>query len=352
MNATDWTWGTRHRARTAAIVGATGATGIELAGILLAAGHPADKIACFARADGALNVRGTRLPVAPVPSDPRALAEYDVVFLCTPTDVSLASVPRLTEVGARVVDLSSAYREDAGTPLVVPEINARDLGRDPRLVANPNCTTAIACMPLSVVDRLAGLEEVVVASYQAASGAGAAGLDALHGELRESVGLARGPGRPTPFPAAIALNVIPAIASVGDDGWSGEERKITNETRKILGRPDLVVESTTVRVPVERCHSVAVHLKTREPLAPAKLVAALRDAPGIAWVDDPHGPRPKECAGLDAVHVGRVRAGARGPKSLAFFAVGDQLRKGASLNAVQIAAALLSRGPAARSGAS
>jgi len=341
MNGWDWNWGERQRARTAAIVGATGATGVELADILLAAGHPAEGIACFARADGRIEVRGRALPVRPMPADPRALAAHDVVFLCTPNEVSSALAPRLVELGARVVDLSSAFREEAGIPLVVPEINAHELSGAPRLVANPNCTTAIACLPLAVVARLAGLAEVVVASYQAASGAGAAGLDALHGELREAAGLPRGPGRPSPFPAPIALNVIPAISTVGDDGTSGEERKIAAETRKILGLADLVVESTTVRVPVERCHSVAVHLRTRAPLAPADLVAALQDAPGITWVADPHGPRPRESAGHDDVYVGRVRAGARGPTSLAFFAVGDQLRKGASLNAVQIAAALL-----------
>jgi aspartate-semialdehyde dehydrogenase len=342
MNAADWTWGERQRTRTAAIVGATGATGLELASILLAAGHPADKISCYARADGTSNVGGRHLMVQRVPTDPRTLAAHDVVFLCTPTDVSEPLAPRLAELGTRVVDLSSAFREHPGIPLVVPEINARELASGPRLVANPNCTTAIACLPLAVVERLAGLAEVVVASYQAASGAGAAGLEALHDELRESSGLPpRAHKRPSPFPATIALNVIPAVAAVGEDGTSGEERKITSETRKILALPDLVVESTTVRVPVERCHSVAVHLKTQRPLAPAALVAALESAPGIRWTGDPHGPRPRECAGQDDVFVGRVRAGSRGPTSLAFFAVGDQLRKGASLNAVQIAAALL-----------
>ncbi|MCY2961452.1 MAG: aspartate-semialdehyde dehydrogenase [Planctomycetota bacterium] len=340
MKVEDWTWGARHHARSTAIVGATGVTGVELAAILLDAGHPPERIACYARTDGALNVHGRRLPVAQMPSDPRSLAAYDVVFLCTPTEVSQALAPRLAELGARVVDLSSAFREDPAVPLVVPEINGRVLAGDPRLVANPNCTTAIACLPLAVVERLAGLEEVVIASYQAASGAGAAGLETLHGELRESLGLPRGHGRPTPFPAPIALNVIPAISTVGEDGTSGEERKIAFETRKILGLSGLLVESTTVRVPVERCHSVAVHLRTRTPLAPEALVAALRAAPGIAWVADPHGPRPRESAGRDEVFVGRVRAGARGPTSLAFFAVGDQLRKGAALNAVQVAAAL------------
>jgi len=341
MNVTDWTWGPRQRSRTVAIIGATGATGVELAEILLAAGHPAERIVCFARAEGLLRVGDTNLRVQPTPADPRLIAAHDVVFLCTPSDVSLRLVPQLLEHGARIVDLSSAYREAPDVPLVLPEINGDLLRADPRLVANPNCTTAIACLPLAVVARLVGLQEVVVASYQAASGAGAAGLDALRCETREAAGLERGPGRPTPFPATIALNVIPAIATVGEDGVSGEERKIASETRKILRLGSLVVESTTVRVPVERCHSVAVHLRTERPVDPAAVVAAMRTAPGIVWTSDPHGPRPRECAGRDEVFVGRIRAGARGPNSLAFFAVGDQLRKGASLNAVQIAAGLL-----------
>jgi aspartate-semialdehyde dehydrogenase len=286
-------------------------------------------------------VRGRDLAVRPTPADAREVARHDVVFLCTPSEISRELAPRILEAGGTVVDLSSAFREDPAIPLVVPEINGDLLASRPRLVANPNCTTAIACLPLAVVARIAGLAEVVVASYQAASGAGAAGLDALTGETREAAGLPRGPGRPTPFPAPIALNVIPAIAAVDAEGHSGEETKITSETRKILRLAGLVVESTTVRVPVERCHSVAVHLRTERPVIPAAVVAALRQAPGITVVDDPHGPRPRECAGRDDVHVGRVRSGARGPTSLALFAVGDQLRKGASLNAVQIAAALI-----------
>ncbi len=340
MKARPWDWSVAEHARTLGIVGASGATGLELLQILLDAGHPAERITCYGRSASTLVVRGRTVAVVPLGDDLRGLASRDVVFLCTPSEVSRVLVPKLVELEARVVDLSSAYREDPEVPLVVPEINGAELARGPRLVANPNCTTAIACLPLAVVDRLAGLVEIFVASYQAASGAGAAGLDALQGEMRAAVGLDRAPGRPSPFPAPIALNVIPAIAAVGPDGTSGEEQKIAFEARKILGLPDLVVECTTVRVPVERCHSVAVHLRTREPLAPATLVEALAGSPGITWVADPHGPRPRECAGLDDVHVGRVRAGARGPHSLAFFAVGDQLRKGASLNAVQIAAGM------------
>jgi aspartate-semialdehyde dehydrogenase len=350
MSRAPWGWTDAHRAQRVAILGATGAVGAELAQILVDAGHPRERIACHARSDGTMKLRGTELSVRAMPPSPRDLAENQLVFLCTPTEVSLELAPRLCELGHTVVDSSSAFRENRDVPLVIPEINGRELAAGPRLVANPNCTATVACLPLAVVARLAGLEEVLVCSYQAASGAGAAGLDALRRELRYDNGLPpeEGPQRPTPFPATLAQNVIPAVATVGSDGWSGEERKITNETRRILGLPSLVVESTTVRVPVERCHSVAVHLKTRDRLAPETLVAALREAPGVIWVDDVHGPRPRECAGRDEIFVGRVRAGARGDRSLAFFAVGDQIRKGAALNAVQIAAGLPARSAVTR----
>jgi len=342
MSGAPWGWTDAHRAQRVAILGATGAVGAELAQILIDARHPRDRIRCFARSDGELRLREGALPVRTMPAQPRDLLGQQVVFLCTPTEVSLDLAPKLAELGLSVIDSSSAFREHPNVPLVIPEINGRELSSGPHLVANPNCTATVACLPLAVVARLAGLEEVLVCSYQAASGAGAAGLDALRREVRADNGLPAEGGvqRPTPFPAMLALNVIPAVATVAADGWSGEERKITNETRRILGLSTLVVESTTVRVPVERCHSVAVHLKTRERLAPEALVAALREAPGVAWVADPHGPRPRECAGRDEIFVGRVRAGSRGERSLAFFAVGDQLRKGAALNTLQIAAGL------------
>jgi aspartate-semialdehyde dehydrogenase len=186
-------------------------------------------------------------------------------------------------------------------------------------------------MPLSVIQRLAPLEEVIVVSYQAASGAGAAGLATLAAEAREDAGLPRTGAAASPFAARLSRNVIPAIAELDAHGISGEEQKISEELRKILRLPKLLVESTTARVPVERCHSVAVHLRVRGELDPAGVRAALREAPGIRLEEDPHGPRPLESALTDAVHVGRIRAGSRGPGSLCFFA---------ALNALQIAAAL------------
>jgi aspartate-semialdehyde dehydrogenase len=335
MPATEAVWTDGHRALEIAIVGATGAVGRELIGILAAAGHPRERIRCFARTAQEIRVApGGTFAVRALDG----LGRPDLAFLCTPSDVSLALAPKLRALGSRVIDLSSAHRMHPEIPLVIPEINGHRLAKDAPLVANPNCTTAVAALPLAVLDRAARLEEVIVASYQAASGAGLAGLSALaaetHGEVASGT---------SPFPATLALNVIPGVADPEADGWTGEERKIEQELRKILERADLLVEATTVRVPVERCHSVAVHARFARDLSPEHARSLLAKAEGVVLVDDPHGPRPRECAGTDPVHVGRVRAGARGARSLSFFAVGDQIRKGAALNAFQVAARLAGR---------
>jgi len=348
VNGTEgapWGWTERHRSLHVAIVGATGAVGRELALLLSAAKHPLQRIDCLARRFGKLEIAATQsqLDVRPLEST-RDASEFegtDLAFLCTPSEISRDLAPALAEAGVRVIDLSSALRMRPDIPLVVPEVNAAELAAGPRLVANPNCTSAIGVLPLAVVERLFGLEELIVVSYQAASGAGAAGLETLQHEARTATRApSQGAAPKSPFPARLHLNVIPGVADVGPDGQSGEEHKIADETRKILGLPDLAVEATTVRVPVERCHSLAVHCRLKADLDLGRLRAELGRAPGIALTEDPHGPRPLECAGSDPVHVGRIRAGSRGKRSLCFFAVGDQIRKGAALNALQIAALL------------
>jgi len=335
-----WGWTEAHRKLRIAVLGATGAVGQELLDCLAFAAHPRERVDCRARRAGRVaSVSGHEFELRVLDGLSDAAA-WDLAFLCTPTELSRELAPALAAAGVRVIDLSSAFRMQVDVPLVVPEINAHALTPGARLFANPNCTTIMAAMPLAVVAREFGLEEAIVISYQAASGAGAAGLSTLTWELRRDAGLEPGPQPDSPFAATLARNVIPAIAELDARGVSGEEQKIVDELRKILGVPELVVEATTARVPVERCHSVAVHARTRRPLDLPRLVEALRRAPGLAFTDDPHGPRPRECAGTDPVHVGRVRAGSRGPTSLCFFAVGDQLRKGAALNAFQVAAQL------------
>jgi aspartate-semialdehyde dehydrogenase len=335
-----WGWDDAHRALSVAVVGATGAVGRELLLLLAEAGHPRERIACTARRSHALDLgRAGYFEVLAGSATPRA----DLAFLCTPSEVSRALAPALAEQGCLVVDLSSALRMLPDIPLVIPEINGDLLASGPRIVANPNCTTAVAALPLAALDRAARLLEAIIVSYQAASGVGLAGLTTLAAETRAAAGGTEAPAGSSPFPATLALNVIPGIAEVEPDGKSGEERKIEEELAKILDRKDLVVEATTARVPVERCHSVAVHARFARAITPAEARRVLSAAPGVLLSEDPHGPRPRECAGTDPVHVGRVRAGARGAGSLCFFAVGDQLRKGAALNAFQIAARLPAR---------
>lgn len=333
-----WGWSADHRRQRIGIIGATGAVGRELLSLLHAAGHGADRVECAARArTDIVLAHGARFAVRELSS--LDTGRWDVAFLCTPSEVSRTLARPLAKAGVRVIDLSSEHRLHPDVPLVIPEINGRELDDDVRLIANPNCTTAVAALPLAVLDRAAELEEVHVVSFQAASGIGASGLTTLAHELAHHGGGGAG-GPASPFPAPLLLNVIPAVASVDAHGISGEERKIMNELARILSRPGLPVEATTTRVAVERCHCVAVHARLVRDLDVEEARAQLCAAPGIVVSDDPHGPRPRECAGTDPIHVGRIRAGTRRKRSLCFFAVGDQLRKGAALNALQIAACL------------
>ena len=264
----------------------------------------------------------------------------DVVFLCTPAEVSRAWAAALAaqdEPPRVVVDLSSAARRSA--PLIVPEANGallRELGgpraQQPLLLAGPNCTAALAAVVLAPIQRVAGLAAVSLVSLQAASGAGAAGLAALEAEE------AGGRALESPFPGPLARNVIPGVGEGRAGEASGEEQKVLWELRQLLGRGDLELEVTTTRVPVERCHSLALHLTLERDLSPEAAVELLEGSPGLVVHMEPHGPRPLECAGTDPVHVGRIRRGSAGPRSLSLFAVGDQLRKGAALNALQVAA--------------
>ncbi|MFN0243000.1 MAG: aspartate-semialdehyde dehydrogenase [Planctomycetota bacterium] len=334
-----WGWTADHRRQRIGIIGATGAVGRELLSLLHAAGHGAERVECAARArTEVVLANGARFAVRELAS--LDTQSWDVAFLCTPSEVSRALARPLAQTGVRVIDLSSEHRMHPDVPLVIPEINGRELEGDVRLIANPNCTTAVAALPLAVLDRAAELEEVHVVSFQAASGVGASGLVTLAHELAHHAHDAALSAPASPFPAPLLLNVIPAVATVDAHGVSGEERKIMNELARILSRPGLPVEATTTRVAVERCHCVAVHARFVRDLDVDEAREHLRAAPGIVVSDDPHGPRPRECAGSDPVHVGRIRAGTRRKRSLCFFAVGDQLRKGAALNALQIAACL------------
>jgi aspartate-semialdehyde dehydrogenase len=279
----------------------------------------------------------------------------DLAMFDVPDEVSAAWAPVAAERGVVVIDKSGAFRMDPGVPLVVPEVNPEQAAWRPRgIISVPNCTTLSLIVAVGALHRAFGLRELVVASYQAASGAGQAGTDALYDQLSKIAGnrsvgqrpgdLRAAVGEFGPFPAPLALNVVPWAGSLKDAGWSSEELKIRNETRKILGRPALRVSATCVRVPVIIGHSAAVHATFDREVTRDSARRVLRDAPGVVLADDPargEYPTPADVAGTDPTWVGRIRQSLDDPSSLELFVCGDNLRKGAALNAAQIAELLV-----------
>jgi aspartate-semialdehyde dehydrogenase len=306
--------------------------------ILADAGLPAGSLRAYGTDAGTVAYDGTDVQVTVL--DDGAAAQLDVLFLATDGEISRALVEGPARSVPLVVDNSSAYRLDPAVPLVVPEANAAVLaGYRGRLVANPNCTTAAAAVALAPIRDLAGLEAVDLASYQAVSGAGRAGVDAFSAERATEH---REPAAETPFHGRIADSVVPQIDRLFDDGWSGEERKIRAELRKILELPALDVAATTVRVPVHTGHSVALHLRTARPTTVAAIEDALRHAPGVEYRPadgSERHPMPLDVEGRDPVLVGRLRAIPDRERGFAVFVASDNLRKGAALNAIQVAAA-------------
>lgn len=316
-----------------AIVGATGVVGETIARVLGERKVPVGTIARFAsRArDGVEAVT------------PERLREFDVVFFASGEDASEAYAPAIVDRGAVVIDNSSTYRARADVPLVIPEVNAADVKSEHRLFPVANCTAIILCMALAPIRDAAGLRRVRVASYQAASGAGRAGLDELLAAERAAV-----LGEPEPsaavFPRPLARNVVPQIGSFDESGYSGEERKVAEETRKMLNLPNLPVSATTVRVPVRTAHSEAVWFETERDTSVEELAAAFERSPGVIFHRDGI-VTPREVEGTDDVHVARLRPEYDGSsREFALWCVGDQLRKGAATNGVQILELLLERG--------
>ena len=333
-----------------AILGATGAVGQELITVLRERAPDVGTLTCYASARGGkrtLQVGGQEVTVLPYSRE--AIAPGTLVFMAVSGDFSRTEAPALVQQGAIVVDNSSAFRYDAEVPLVVPEVNADAIG-EAHLVANPNCTTAILVPALAALHKSFGLKRVIVSTYQAASGAGAAGMD----ELREGVARELA-GEPLPakaFTHPLAFNVIPHIDSFQDNGYTREEMKVVWEGRKILGLPDLPMSCTAVRVPTQRAHGEAVTVETDRPCPAAAARDVLAQADGIVVVDETAAnryPMPLTATGRDPVEVGRIRQSlVFGEQGIDFFLVGDQLRKGAALNAVQVAETLATRGRLAR----
>jgi aspartate-semialdehyde dehydrogenase len=335
--------------QTVAIVGATGAVGRELLAVLEARRYPVGRLVPLAseRSHGATVLfRGERHSVRPLSAFD--FSGVDVAFFSAGADRSREHAPRAAAAGALVVDNSSAFRADPDVPLVVPEVNGQEAARHRGIVAVPNCTTILLVVVLAPLARLAPLRRVVVSSYQAVSGSGARGLVELERQVREE---AQGAAPTTSvYPAPIASNVLPFVQGFRDDGLTVEEGKVVSETRRLLGLPALAVSATCVRVPVRRAHSESVNVEFERPVSPEEARAALRRASGVAVVDDPSRlvfPTPRQAEGRDEVLVGRLRRDPGEPRALDLFLCGDQLRKGAALNAVQIAEGLLAARPAA-----
>jgi aspartate-semialdehyde dehydrogenase len=337
---------------TLAVVGATGAVGTIMLDLLSTRQDVWGEIRLIASPRSAgrtLRVRGQEIEVLPLAED--VFDGVDVAMFDVPDEVSGQWAPVAAAHGAVAVDNSGSFRLDPEVPLVVPEVNPAEVANRPKgIIANPNCTTLSLIVAVAALHREFGLREMSVASYQAASGAGQAGIDTLYAQLDKVGGthaLGQRPGDIRaavgdlgPFPAPLAMNVVPWAGSAKDDGWSSEELKVRNESRKILGLPDLRVSATCVRVPVITTHSVAVHAVFGREVERAQAQQVLRDAPGVVLIDDPeHGefPTPADAVGTDPTWVGRVRRSLDDPNALELFVCGDNLRKGAALNTAQIA---------------
>jgi aspartate-semialdehyde dehydrogenase len=325
-----------------AVLGATGAVGRTMLQVLAERRLPVEQLSLFAseRSAGQTVRWGGKEWEVQAPK-PGCFRGVDVALFSAGGDRSKEWGPRAADEGAVVIDNSSAWRMDPQVPLVVPEVNARAMAERPKgIIANPNCSTIQMVVALQAIRKAAGLVRVVATSYQSVSGAGETGREALRREL-EGEGLqAAKKGAPvegSPFTRRIAGNVVPQIGDFDDEGWTGEERKMTNETRKILDLPDLPVAATCVRVPVDVGHSVQVMVETERELSLDSLRLALVAFPGILMAGGPQGfPTPWEIAGRNEVFVGRVRSDPELPRTFHLWVVADNLRKGAATNAVQI----------------
>jgi aspartate-semialdehyde dehydrogenase len=344
------------RKPTLAVVGATGAVGTVMLSILSQREDVWGEIRLVASERSAgkvLSVRGEGVVVQAL--TPEVFDGVDVAMFDVPDELSAQWAPIAVSRGVVVVDNSGAFRMDPDVPLVVPEVNPAQVRHRPKgIISNPNCTTLAMMDALGALHAGWGLKELVVASYQAASGAGQLGIDRLYDEIavlsgRREAGQHAGDVRATvneklgedsPFPAPLALNVVPWAGSLKDGGWSSEELKIRNESRKILAIPDLKVSATCVRVPVVTTHSLAVHAVFEKPLTAEDARQALVEAPSVVVLDDPAAgewPTPADVVGSDPTFVGRIRQAMDFPNTIELFVCGDNLRKGAALNTAQIA---------------
>ena len=334
-----------------AVVGATGAVGTVMLDILTKRPNVYGEIRLIASARSAgkkLMCRGEELTV--VALSPEAFDGIDIAMFDVPDEISAEWGPIAAARGSVVVDNSGAFRMDKDVPLVVPEVNPEKTKERPKgIISNPNCTTLSMIVAMGALNREFGLKELVVSSYQAASGAGQPGIDALHAQMKEVAGKGLGDVAGDvraavsdlgPFPAPLALNVVPWAGSLKEEGYTSEELKVRNESRKILGMPELKVSATCVRVPVITTHSLTVHATFEKEVSRQAAQDVLKNAAGVELLDDPENkkfPTPADVVGTDPTWVGRVRQSIDDKHSIDLFLCGDNLRKGAALNTAQIA---------------
>ncbi len=329
-----------------AIAGATGAVGVELMACLEQRKFPLAELRLLASARSVgkkMKFRGADVAVQELTDD--SLKGVDIALFSAGGAQSKRFAPAAVKAGAVVVDNSSAFRMDPNTPLVVPEINAGTLAKHNGIIANPNCVAIVAATPLWPLHQVRRIKRIVMSTYQAASGAGAAAMEELSESTRAY--LEGRPFQPKVLPHPYAFNVFSHNTKVDPEtGYNEEEIKVMQECRKIFGEPDLRVTATCVRVPVLRAHCIAMNIEFEAPLSPAEARSILADAPGVRVVDElekNYFPMPVDASGKDEVLVGRIRKDVSDPTgaTLSLFVAGDQLRKGAALNAVQIAERLL-----------
>ena len=325
-----------------AIVGATGAVGIELLRVMERRDFPVADLRLLASprsAGKSLEFRGQDLSIAAL--EQNSFAGIDLAFFSAGAGTAKQFGPIAQRAGAVVIDNSSAFRMDTDVPLIIPEINPEDIRRHRGMIANPNCTTAVALMALHPLHRAFGLRRVFASSYQAVSGSGSRAIEELKQQVEATVGGGEAVARVYPHP--IAFNVLPHVDSFLDTGYTREEMKMQNEGRKIMHLPDFRASVTCVRVPVYRAHSVAISAEFERPVSLEAARAALAKASGLDLIDEPLSdryPTPLAAAGQDNCQVGRLRLDCALENGLGLWVSGDQLLKGAALNAVQIAEVL------------
>ena len=337
------------------VVGATGAVGQVFLRILEERRFPVGRLRLCASPRSV----GKRLTVNGVEVEettPEIFEGADFAFISVSSEISRQLAPIAANAGALVIDKSSAFRLEPDVPLVVPEINSEDMDQYRGIIASPNCSTTQLVMALYPLHRVNPIRRIIVDSYQSVSGTGGGAMAELREQTRAV--LEGGQAAPSVYPHQIAFNVLPHIEPFMEDGYTREERKMVEETRKIMHAPDIAISATCVRVPVYVSHSEAVHVEFEHPMSPQEARELLEAFPGVAVIDEPAAgkyPMPSQAEGRDEVFVGRVRTDASNPNGLAMWIVADNLRKGAALNAIQIAEEALRRDPvghAVRPGAS